>query len=234
MYRYAAFMQSTQTPTPAPSAASFASLLTALATPAPKPDAEWNDEALPEDVATLSYERALRSHSRYRSADPIETAAAQLRNDEENIVEFAMDEAPMPPMQRGRTVPPEAFARAHEAAQAELAERAAQRTPTPFERNLKNASITIRMSKAEADQLHRRAAEAGLTVSAYLRSCTFEVESLRAMVKDTVAQLRAFRVAHADGNAGILQVAFELRGLEGIGLRRWLDVRTLGRNSNGR
>jgi hypothetical protein len=45
------------------------------------------------------------------------------------------------------------------------------------------------MSKAECAQLHRRAAEAGLTVSAYLRSCTFEAESLRAMVKDTLAQL---------------------------------------------
>jgi hypothetical protein len=47
------------------------------------------------------------------------------------------------------------------------------------------------MSKAECAQLHRRAAEAGLTVSAYLRSCTFEAESLRAMVKDTLAQLRS-------------------------------------------
>jgi len=47
------------------------------------------------------------------------------------------------------------------------------------------------MSKAESEQLHRRAAEAGLTVSAYLRSCTIEAESLRAMVKETMAQLRS-------------------------------------------
>jgi hypothetical protein len=47
------------------------------------------------------------------------------------------------------------------------------------------------MSKAECAQLHRRAAEAGLTVSAYLRSCTFEAESLRAMVRDTLAQMRS-------------------------------------------
>ena len=63
--------------------------------------------------------------------------------------------------------------------------------PPPLERNLKDASITIRLSKAECAQLHRRAAEAGLTVSAYLRSCTFEAESLRAMVKETLAQLRS-------------------------------------------
>jgi hypothetical protein len=46
------------------------------------------------------------------------------------------------------------------------------------------------MSKEECAQLHKRAADAGLTVSAYLRSCTFEAESLRAMVKDTMAELR--------------------------------------------
>jgi hypothetical protein len=46
------------------------------------------------------------------------------------------------------------------------------------------------MSKVECAQLHRRAEEAGLSVSAYLRSCTFEAESLRAMVKETMAQLR--------------------------------------------
>ncbi len=58
------------------------------------------------------------------------------------------------------------------------------------ERNLKSASITIRLSKAECAQLRKRAAEAGLTVSAYLRSCTFEAETLRAQVKEALAQLR--------------------------------------------
>jgi hypothetical protein len=63
--------------------------------------------------------------------------------------------------------------------------------PAPaLERNLKRASITIRMSNEECAQLHQRAAAAGLTVSAYLRSCTFEAESLRALVKDTLAQLK--------------------------------------------
>jgi hypothetical protein len=47
------------------------------------------------------------------------------------------------------------------------------------------------MSTAECTQLRKRAADAGLTVSAYLRSCTFEAESLRALVKDTLAQLRS-------------------------------------------
>jgi hypothetical protein len=38
--------------------------------------------------------------------------------------------------------------------------------------------------------LRKRSAEAGITVSAYLRSCAFEVETLRAQVKDAVAQMR--------------------------------------------
>jgi hypothetical protein len=60
-----------------------------------------------------------------------------------------------------------------------------------MDKNLKRSSITIRLNNAECEQLHKRAAEAGLTVSAYVRSCTFEAESLRALVKDTLAQLQA-------------------------------------------
>jgi len=55
---------------------------------------------------------------------------------------------------------------------------------------VKNASITIRMSADDCEQLRSRAAEADMNVSAYLRSCIFEVESLRAQVKDAVAQMR--------------------------------------------
>jgi hypothetical protein len=55
----------------------------------------------------------------------------------------------------------------------------------------KRASVTIRLSEPEYEQLHQRAAEAGLTISAYLRSCTFEAEALRAQVKEALANLRA-------------------------------------------
>ena len=54
----------------------------------------------------------------------------------------------------------------------------------------KNASVTVRLTHAENEQLRQRAAEADLTVSAYLRSCAFEVESLRSQVKQTLAELR--------------------------------------------
>jgi hypothetical protein len=62
---------------------------------------------------------------------------------------------------------------------------------TSEEQNRKTASVTIRMSQAECAQLKTRAAEAGLTISAYLRSCTFEAEALRAQVKQALAELRA-------------------------------------------
>jgi len=48
----------------------------------------------------------------------------------------------------------------------------------------------VRLSQDEDDRLRQRAAEAGMTVSAYLRSCAFEVETLRAQVKQTLAEMR--------------------------------------------
>jgi hypothetical protein len=54
----------------------------------------------------------------------------------------------------------------------------------------KRASVTVRMSREEFIQLRARSVEANLTMSAYLRSCTFEAESLRAQVKQALAELR--------------------------------------------
>ena len=55
----------------------------------------------------------------------------------------------------------------------------------------KSASITIRLSHAECAQLRKRATAADLTVSAYMRSCILEAETLRAQVKEALAELRA-------------------------------------------
>jgi len=51
--------------------------------------------------------------------------------------------------------------------------------------------VTIRLSEAECARLRRRATEAGLTVSAYLRSCALEADKLRAQVKAALAELKA-------------------------------------------
>jgi hypothetical protein len=50
---------------------------------------------------------------------------------------------------------------------------------------------TIRLTAAEDETLRQRAAESGLAISAYVRSCVFEVESLRAQVKQMMAEFRA-------------------------------------------
>ncbi len=202
-------MQQAAETSPSPTAANFAGLLAALTSPAPKAapsdrsssqgrktgapsdgsslqgwktSPDWNDDGLEDDVATLSYERALRTHARYRASN----------SDDRSLTQPAAA-----PVDSYETLPAEAFATAPKAksnaadAGGRIAEQdAVRKTPALFEKNLKSASITIRVSKEECEQLHQRAAEAGLTVSAYLRSCTFEAESLRALVKDTMAQLK--------------------------------------------
>jgi hypothetical protein len=184
-------MQQSASSSPSPTSPSFAGLLAALAQPPgdapnkPSPSANrtpfaWNDDDLADDVATLSYESALKAHARYR---PTDQSLTQLPDP----APFSFDEAPPSAPQPAPRIA------AHPAPRTGVnPEPKSNRLPSaPVERNLKDASITLRMSQAECAQLHRRAAEAGLTVSAYLRSCTFEAESLRAMVKDTLAQLRS-------------------------------------------
>ena len=104
----------------------------------------WQDDGLADDVASISYERALRSHARGRT----QSSPAEAVSEPEGKVRFES-------------------------------------------KPLKTASITIRLSEPECVQLRRRAGEAGMTVSAYLRSCTLEVESLRAQVKQTLAEMRS-------------------------------------------
>jgi predicted DNA binding CopG/RHH family protein len=66
----------------------------------------------------------------------------------------------------------------------------AQQQPPPGTHDPMSARVTIRLSRSECEQLRARAAESGMTLSAYLRSCTLEVENLRSQVKSAVAQLR--------------------------------------------
>jgi len=172
-----------------PATSSFAGLLAALTASGQRPGAQGDgslpeesrfsaassDDGLEDDIANLSYEHALKAHARYRTTfQPLNHTADPGPFDLDDPSPDASAVAPQPAAGRIATPEPDA-----------------KRVPSsPFERNLKSASITIRLSKAECAQLHRRAGDAGLTVSAYLRSCTFEAESLRAMVKDTLAELR--------------------------------------------
>jgi hypothetical protein len=161
--------------------------LEALAAPAQPPkELEWNNDGLADDVAILSYESALKTHARYRTSQASQASDRSLTQpagmEPFSYQEASSDASPDEPQSQALPIPNWKPGAASD-------QESSLYRASSYERNLKDASITIRMSKAECAQLHRRAAEAGLTVSAYLRSCTFEAESLRAMVKDTLAQL---------------------------------------------
>ncbi len=165
-------MQSTSQPAASASShsasPSFAGFLSALASPAPaSQNASSNDDALADDVATLSYESALKAHSRYKPA-------------------------PEPPPQASSAFNPE---RVSPVSNSLFSPVAQESEPRAYRlRDLKSASITIRLTEAECAQLKQRAAEAGMTISAYLRSCTFEAEALRGQVKEALAQPTRSRV----------------------------------------
>jgi hypothetical protein len=137
-------MPESQATEPSPVSSEFASLLARLTSAQFGPassEEPWDDSALAKDVATISYEPALHTHSR----------AIQ---------------SPGPSIHE-----PDAGASSEE--------------------NHRGTSISIRLSRSERAQLRQRAAEAGLSVSAYLRSCIFEAESLRAQVRETLSQFRS-------------------------------------------
>ena len=144
----------------------FAGFLAALTSPAQNKN-QWNDEALADDVATISYESALKAHARWRPADEPRADSGLMPAPDAEL-----------PQSQPAIEPQDAVARLKSL---DVAGGAGEP---------KSASITIRMSQAECAQLKRRAAEAGLTISAYMRSCTFEAEALRGQVKQALAELR--------------------------------------------
>lgn len=138
-------------PAPQKSSGSFAAFLASFT--GKGPDVTWDNAGLADDVATISYEQALKSHRRVRSSG--------------SATEKSPNEPP-----KTSPVPAKSVA-AHTA-----------------EKERKRASITLRLTEAEQVQLHERAAAAGLSVSAYIRSCIFEAESLRTQVKEALAQIQ--------------------------------------------
>ncbi|MBS1803615.1 MAG: hypothetical protein JST28_09615 [Acidobacteria bacterium] len=62
----------------------------------------------------------------------------------------------------------------------------------------RSASITIRVTAEEQAQLHERAVNAGLSVSAYLRLCIFEAESLRSQVKEALTKMQSAQTDMAE------------------------------------
>jgi hypothetical protein len=174
-------MQQPASPETSSPSSTFAGLLATLSARPPggaERQPTWSDDGLADDVATLSYERALRAHARYRApetGDQALTRPADAGTGGEN-----------------EAIPAEACPAAPAGAQNAQSE-AAREAAKAEGRNLKCSSITIRLSKAQGEELRQRAAEAGLTVSAYMRSCTFEAERLRELVRATLLQMRSER-----------------------------------------
>ncbi|MGC1463649.1 MAG: hypothetical protein WA802_15710, partial [Terracidiphilus sp.] len=170
-------MQQTAVNAPSSASSSFEGLLAALTAPTPR--TAWNNDDLAEDVATLSYEHALRAHARYSSADAGDFPFAQAAGPDADQATDASQSGSASSAQSSSLWAAPVW-------NDEAGVKPAEDFSTALDRNKKCASITIRLSKTECDQLRRRASQAGLTVSAYLRSCTFEAEALRAQVKDVL------------------------------------------------
>lgn len=176
-------MQQLATSAPQSRDRNFADLLAGLALPAKKPP-QGDLDGLEDDVATLSYEQALRGRS--RSVPP--PSPANLSSPKP----FVSSSSPETP--------------------ATVSQPRARRS----------TSVTVRFSASEADQLHALAAEANMTVSAYLRSCAFEVENLRSEVKSTLAKLRSAPAPEAKPNP----IGREPRGRWPRALSRWFKSKS--------
>ena len=172
-------MQPTTLASPAPPSRTFAGLLAAIAFPDKALPLESDMDEEDQDVASLSYERALRSHTCF---DPMSPANNPGEGTAANSLTSAV-----------------AFDRyAVKAGSGPLDSAKQQETNTLPQSSRRCSSVTVRLSAPEREQLHLRAVEAGMTVSAYLRSCAFEVENLRAEVKTALSQLRSLTTPNLD------------------------------------
>jgi len=158
---------------------SFAGLLAALASPVEE-RGRGLDDGLADDIAELSYESELRHSARLGepSASDGTTVRRAGGTDSDPGVSSTGSATASAASQPG-------------AARGLASDRRAEAFSSAEEPGTRKDRITLRLSRSEVVQLRARAAESGLTVSAYLRTCILEVESLRALVKGALAQMRA-------------------------------------------
>jgi predicted DNA binding CopG/RHH family protein len=70
----------------------------------------------------------------------------------------------------------------------------------------RHAVVSIRLNDTEFDRLRQRAAESGISVSAYMRSCVLDAEQLRTQVKQALAEMRA-SLGTAQATAAVAPIA---------------------------
>jgi hypothetical protein len=175
-------------------APSFAGLLASLAAPASSAavrEPDWSGDGMADDIAVLSDEGALQSHARMGQSTSGEAEAGNGSIDPDSGTTRKPPSPERNQHWKNSQAPPIVQPLSIVEVDGPTSETAA--------RDFKRASITIRLSKTECAQLRARAAESGMTISAYLRSCTFEVESLRAQVKDALMELRSASMAEKPG-----------------------------------
>jgi hypothetical protein len=78
--------------------------------------------------------------------------------------------------------------------------------------------VSVRLTEAELLRLKDRASESGISVSAYMRSCILDADQLRAQVKQTLAEIRAFGLRPEPS----LPTVLSLPGKQGAG-GRWFQ-----------
>lgn len=208
-------------------------------------------------VSEISYEQALRATARYQRPEvPVEPSIPQPTRSVHKVASEPASAAELPKMQPAAPVSRKQQAKKARraaartaAAAAVVAEAPAQaRKPQPKQKrdsfaqvlkqetglsrieanNLRSSALTVRLAPDESALIKARADEAQLSTSAYLRQCALEIESLRAQVKETLAQMRTPVTVTAPVQVPALPaVASPSRpGFFG-GLRLWL-IRRLG------
>jgi hypothetical protein len=157
-----------------------------------------------EEITSLSYEQALRKHARRPAVDQtseridrLATMAAEALEERRKQAKAIEQEPIIEELRKTDN-----FAAGESAAfnlfDEELPSDTVHFTtpgPQPATEVIKAVetkavSITLRVSQQEANQLRKRAADAGLTVSAYIRSCVCEADLLRAQVKSALIEMR--------------------------------------------
>jgi predicted DNA binding CopG/RHH family protein len=147
----------------------------------------WDEGKLAKDVVSLSYESAIGGRTRDASVEGVEPAiASNGRGTAGAPRPRAIDTRAIDTTNAGNTA--DAADAAEMTEEWNGTERPARQQPP--ELDLRTSSVTIRLSQGECARLRRRASEAGMTVSAYLRSCVLEADSLRAQVKVALGELR--------------------------------------------
>jgi hypothetical protein len=209
-------MPSPATVSPQPS---FAGFLASIALPdqkfPPQPETDWGDDGLADDIAHLSYEGALKGHAKHwgvATSPHGESSAAD--------ASLADDQAPSATARQISQSDQEAGASAIPDATGTFINIAGVAPPAQRPGRLKSVRVTIRMDVAEYARIRNRAAEAGMAVSAYLRACASEADSLRAQVKEALATLRCESESRPKGQP-LSQVPLEPASTPSRPARRW-------------